>query len=269
MDIRPLVSKGFDLWSPVECEEPSTSREVELLIWNGTGALDVGTDWSRSGFGEEHKDAKYQGSNGLWVNTVDDSIEDGAVGTIQGGTQGGTQGDTYISTTKELFFSSGYFVDLTKYDFLSLWVSIRKWKKLKEVWVKIFNTTGGSSRELLLGTYLRLDVLKTWQRVRIPLSFFGHNKDTDEVDSSISINKIRFKFHPQIEVWIDEVKFSTGTLLTIPVCNPEPMTHEIGKKAMQVSEEIMPIIKPTVFSDKPTMSVSSTNIQPFPKPIII
>jgi len=254
MDIRPLVSKGFDLWSPVECEEPSTSREMELLIWNGTGDLDVGTDWSRSGFGEEHKDAKYQGSNGLWVNTVEEVEENDP---------------KYVGNSKELFFSSGYFVDLTKYDFLSLWVSIRKWKKLKEVWVKIFNTTGGSSRELSLGSYLRLDVLKTWQRVRIPLSFFGHNKDTDEVDSSISINKIRFKFHPQIEVWIDNISFSTGTLLTIPVCNPEPETHEIGKKAMQVSEEIMPIIKPTVFSDKPTMVVSSTNIQPFPKPIII
>lgn len=250
MDIRPLVSKGFDLWSPVECDTEPSTRDFELLIWNGTGDLDLGTDWQKSGAGDEHGKAKYQGSNGLVVNTIEDL-------------------NSSVASNKELFFSSGYFVDLTKYDFLSLWVNIQLWEKQKEVWVKIYNTTGGNSREISLGTYLRLDILKTWQRVRIPLSFFGHTKDTEEADSSISINKIRFKFSDAIELWIDNITFSTGTLLTIPICNPGPETHEIGKKAMQVTTEILPNLTPTVFRNKPVMSVSQTNIQPFPKPIII
>lgn len=247
MDIRPLISKGFDLWSPIDCPEVNDDDTTsEIVIWDGTGTNDILTDWICSGFGYESVVAKYTGTNGLYINTFDSN------------------------GNKETSFSCTSYVDISKYDFFSFRIKVIRWEKLKESWIKVYKSSGGNSREISLGAYARMDLFNVWQLIRIPLTFFGNNKDYDAPDASVSIDKIKFKFHDSLEMCFDWLTFNVGALLTIPVCSPDPVTHEVGNMSIQVLEDIKPNISTSAVSIVPNLSVAyNSSNSNFPKPIVI
>jgi len=192
--------------------ETCTGTDCMLHIWNGTGALDAGGDWIRSGVGQENSIAVYRGTNGLdLTNTTTDDL---------------------------LFFTGSDTVDINAYDFLSFWINIRDWKNWnntnkENVYIKLYNTVNDTSKEVALNSYINASFFKAWQRVMIPISSFGNEPDTSTVGWPTNVDELRFRFLGNTSLWIDDVMLSIGTIVTIPVCKPKMDSHEVGVKSMR------------------------------------
>lgn len=143
-------------------------------IWNGTGILDVGSDWTRSGVGSETAQSAHSGTNGL---------------------------DSGVTTQNDMIvFDAGSMQDIA-----SLVSQVELWVQLKVVvgggnvrvfWVDDTDTMVGNG--VLLSNYLSNFDLDDWKKPIIPIEDF--NLTTD-------VQKLVFRFInvSGIHLWIDDV----------------------------------------------------------------
>lgn len=224
---------------------PDTSAMYN--IWNGTGILDIGSDWLRSGVGTELAIAKYRGTNGLEVD-VDKNDEFS-------------------------FYKNNYVdVDTNDYDFLSFWINLQEWDFKKDVSIKLFATSFTTGVDLNLSNYIATSSFNTWTRILIPLSHFGLKPSDTLPGWPTMVNRIRFHVKDNIRFWLDNVAFSMGALVAVPVCAPGMATTEfgtmttyaenIGAPTPTASEVGVPGMKP-IGTIQPTIKI----IKPFPEPI--
>lgn len=174
-------------------------------IWNGTGALDIGSDWVHIGKGVESPSAVYQGTNGMLVtgSTAGDSITFQRHGNIE--------------------------MNMNDYDFLSFWINLKSWQARRDVTVKLYSTLDPTNgRALDLSNYLNLNQLNTWQRVMIPLQRFRVKADKAQVGWPTHVNQLEFYIEGQNNFWMDDVALVMGELVTLPVCSPDMETTQVG-----------------------------------------
>lgn len=189
-----------------------TGTDCVLHIWNGTGPLDSGGDWIKSGIGTESPVAVYRGTNGLEItNTMVDDI---------------------------LLFTGSGLIDINDYDFLSFWVNIKEWKNWnntskENIYLQMYNTGGDRTTEVSLSSYVNRGFFGSWQRIMIPLGAFENKPDTSKIGWPVHIDELRFRFSGGMSMWIDDVMLSIGTIVTIPVCKPKMDSHEVGVKSMR------------------------------------
>lgn len=174
-------------------------------IWNGTGALDIGSDWIHIGKGIEAPSAVYQGSNGMLIT-------------------GAVAGD------KITFQRHGSVeMNINDYDFLSMWVNLKSWERRRDVTVKLYSTLDPTNgRTLDLSNYLVLNQLNDWQRVMIPLKRFKVSPDKTQVGWPTHVNQLELYIEGNNNFWLDDVALVMGELITLPVCSPDMETTQVG-----------------------------------------
>jgi len=120
-----------------------------LIVWNGTGALDTGGDWARSGIGSESADAMKSGTNGLDTGLTD--LDDTVVFTNSGG-------DIDVAGT---------------YAALSMWVKIKEFpcgSKFKLYWKTNAGVLKGATLDL--ENYINEVNEGSWVKLIIPIVDF-------------------------------------------------------------------------------------------------
>lgn len=176
-------------------------------IWNGTGVLDIGSDWVHENKGVESPTAVYQGTNGILVSNS-------------------VAGDTIV------FHRHGFFeIDINNYDFLSFWINLKKWESKKNIRVKLYSTQDDQQNSgifLDLSNYLMLNSLNTWQRVMIPLKRFRIKPDKTQVGWPTHVNSLIFEIQGKHDFWLDNVSLVMGELITLPICTPTMETYQVG-----------------------------------------
>jgi len=173
-------------------------------IWNGTGVLDVGSDWNHMEKGIESSVAMHLGTNGL---LVEDSIANDIIE----------------------FHRSGYSeIDINNYDFLSFWMNIKHWQQGTDIKIKLDSTLGNSGVELNVSNYVVEERLNIWHRVMIPLQRFRITADESQVGWPTYVNRLVFTIEGEIDFWLDDISLIIGEVVTIPVCTPNMETHQAG-----------------------------------------
>jgi len=222
-------------------------------IWNGTGILDVEADWLRSGAGEESTASKYRGTNGLDVS--------------------------YDKDNESIYFyrNNALDMDSNDYDFLSFWINIKSWNSKKDVVIRLYSTNYSYGVDVNLSSYIDIASLGPWTKVMIPLSNFKLTPQTDKEGWPTYINKLRFKMEGDISFWLDNVALTMGSLVTVPICNPDPDVYNIGEMGMTAelitpapmkSEDLSLIPGPKASKkDIGTITPKVKVYSPFPKPI--
>ena len=164
---------GYDL---AECNITISGSLCSLVLWNGTGILDVGGDWVHSGFGFEaaYADAGY-GTHGL---------------------------DAYSFNNTTMSFTSPTNVDVDDFGLLSMRVNIKNWAGSKDV--SVYFDTGNS---IDLSTYVEKNNHNVWQEALIPLSDFG-------LSSPIELNKLTLSSNGNIGFYLDDIEFVVGSVIT-------------------------------------------------------
>jgi hypothetical protein len=190
---------------------PATISGAVDIIWNGTGILDTGGDWTHSGYGTETTASKHAGTNGLDMT-------------------GMTKSDiTYFTASSNL--------DVSDYDMLTFWINIRDIQSNKNIQVSLYEA-GGDWHSLYLSNYINLyDNHEVWRKVYIPLSDFG-------ISSNI-INELRFVPTGNIDIWLDDIHVSMGTIISVAVCEPSMYGTEWGKLD-RTGKEIKPTMRANV-----------------------
>jgi len=205
MEIRTLIARGFDLWSPKIIS--GIDSGAVYTIWNGTGELDIGSDWIHTGKGTELAAAVYQGTNGM---SVTNSVA----------------GDLIT------FYRQGYSeIDINNYDFLSFWINLKKWEHTKNISVKLYSTSDDQNNSgifLDLSNYLTLTKLDTWQRVMISLKRFKIKQDKTQVGWPTYVNSLVFNIKGRHDFWLDNIALVMGELITLPICTPDMETYQVG-----------------------------------------
>lgn len=166
------------------------------VLWNGTGELDTGGDWTRDGFGYEDVVAKYHGTYGLLV-------------------AGATKKDSIL-----LYRKAYTEVDISNYDFLSFWINIREWASVHDIKIRLYSTLATKSNYVDLSTYINFENLQTWQRIMIPLSRFSITRSMEQVGWPTYVNELEFVLTDGISFWVDNISLVMGLLVTVPVCSP-------------------------------------------------
>ena len=209
-------------------EDTCPSNSSVHMIWNGTGPLDIGTDWVRIGKGAELPQAVYQGTNGLLVaNSAD--------------------GDNII------FHRPNYFdIDINNYDFLSLWINIKKWEQKKDIIMKLYSTNYNDCRPLNLSSYIMMTSLNSWQRVMVPLKRFKIKQDKTKAGWPTYVNELRLEITGTIDFWLDEVALIMGELITVSICAPDMETTQVGDRPAPPSVKITPVSRPY---PRPTINI--------------
>lgn len=176
--------------------------EAIYHIWNGTGILDIGGDWDHSGYGVETEGSKRSGTNGL-----------DAVG---------------FGKNDDIWFSAPGVASVEKdnYDFLVIWANIRSWEAGKDISVNLFSKTGPSD-SVNLSNYINQEITNTWQKVQIPLTRF---------DTGDYLNKLRLRANGNISLWLDDIRFTMGDLIAVPICEPDPSAEQVGEKELRGKE---------------------------------
>ncbi len=222
-------------------------------IWNGTGILDVEADWLRSGVGEESTASKYRGTNGLDVS--------------------------YDKDNESIYFyrNNALDMDSNDYDFLSFWINVKSWNSKKDVVISLYSTNYSYGVDVNLSSYIDIASLGPWTKVMIPLSNFKLTPQTDKEGWPTYINKLRFKMEGDISFWLDNVALTMGSLVTVPICNPDPDVYNIGEMGMTAelitpapmkSEDLSLIPGPKASKkDIGTITPKVKVYSPFPKPI--
>jgi hypothetical protein len=136
-------------------------------------------------------------------------------------------------------------VDGNIYDALVMWVNIKEWQANKDITVEL-HTLGGKNVEVNLGRYLTKDALNVWQKVSIPMTHFGNT-------GSFNIDRLRLWPSGNIGLWLDDIYFSMGAVIGIPVCDPDVYGEEFGKKTITADE-----ISPSVKAEGTTTSITAT-----------
>jgi len=199
-------------------------------IWNGTGILDIGTDWLRLGAGEETTVSKYRGTNGL------DVVYSGHTNIVE-----------FVRTTDS---------NINDYDFLSFWINTREYHKRSDIFIRLFSSNFTYGSELHLSHYVDLSDTDHWTRAMIPISRFNLKAQFAELGWPTLINMLHFRTKGHISFWLDNVALSMGALITVPVCAPIMETTDLGGLTMNT----------TNVGEVPMIAA---NIRSFPKPINI
>lgn len=149
-----------------------------LIIWNGTGGLDTGGDWTRGGDSgqNESTDAAHSGTNGLDTDEMDN--ED-------------------VTT-----FTAGSPIDLSSYLFLSFWINAQNWPNNSEINLRWYNGSTEVGKMLHEYNYTTV-VVGSWVNVKIPMADF-------ELDDTV--DSIEFEWHNEnnIHVYLDDVELLTS-----------------------------------------------------------
>jgi hypothetical protein len=132
-----------------------------VVLWNGTGALDSGGDWTHENEGTETAGSMHSGTNGLdsGVRALDDWTR----------------------------FNNGTNIDVAgTYDQVDFWMMPKAYpvgSKLRVRWEKVDGTNIGVS--LKVEDYVSNMDLDVWQQVTIPIDDFGLTED---------VGKFSFKY---------------------------------------------------------------------------
>lgn len=222
------TSDSETLYIDVVC--PSTTSGIEVIshIWNGTGALDVGGDWIHQHYGTESTTAAHTGTNGLDAS-------------------GMTRND------KIWFNDPSSTVDGNLYDALVMWVNVREWQANKDVTVEL-HTLAGANVSVNLSRYLTTDATNFWQKVSIPLTHFGNT-------GSFNIDRLRLWPTGNIGLWLDDIYFSMGAIVGIPVCDPVIESDEFGTMAIS-AVEIKPSMQAKEQDNVPDASITFVDTKP-------
>lgn len=198
---------------------PSDSSIIN--IWNGTGVNDVGSDWIRSGYGIETTASKHTGSNGLDATGIkkNDSIVFSAPGLDN--------------------------IDIINYDFLIIWMNIRSWEQAKYLTLQLHAVGSKNSNTVVINKYIDMTMINLWQKVVIPIDNIF--QDTDQ----IYVNKITLTFDSGINMWIDDISISIGTIEieTIPICAPDINSEYVDYGNTMSAIELIPNMKGSVYID--------------------
>ena len=142
-------------------------------IWNGTGAGDSGSDWTRSGIGSETTPSAHAGTNGL---------------------------DTGVTAnTDSIVFDSGSMQDIDALvDSVEFWVQLKALVgggDVRACFVDDTDTLVGVTQKV--SDYLSNLDLNVWQKVTIPVSDFALDGDAQKV-------VLKFVGTSGLHIWIDE-----------------------------------------------------------------
>ena len=164
--------------------------ECALILWNGTGLLDGGGDFIRTGHGDEESYAKYEGTNGLDA--------------------------TDFKNNKTIMFRDPDEANIDNYDLLSMWINVKEWQSGKHVEV-YFNI----GNKVNLDAYINTNLKNEWQRVLIPYSDLGL------ITPPINIFDLTLKSTGDIGFYLDNVELVVGTAVYKVVAIEKPsMTAE-------------------------------------------
>jgi hypothetical protein len=126
-------------------------------VWDGTGAGDTGTDWTRSGEGSESTGAAYEGTNGL----------DSGV----------------TSENDEMVFNKGSEIDVDgTYNTLQFWLQPKAYptnSRLRVLWRNGSDALVGNG--VLVHNYTSNMDLDVWQLVSIPIADFNLDADVQKL----------------------------------------------------------------------------------------
>ncbi len=188
-------------------------------VWNGTGALDTGSDWIHVGYGIENSDAMHTGTNGLDLT-----------GLIDGGA---FQFESYENEWMD--------VEVTSYDYLVFWAYVNSWEQDKHLQANLERVGVYSGTLLNIDDYINLTVIKQWQKIYIPLDDFEIPLAAGQLKY---VNKLNFWSRGSIDLYIDDMLFVMGQAVTefVAVCNPSVVSQRIGIKALD-GKEVGPSMK--------------------------
>jgi len=206
------------------------ASEAIYDIWNGTGLLDIGGDWTHHGKGTETPESKYSGTNGLDATGLKKNNK------ITFDTPGGT------------------IVDISPYDMLALYVNVREWTSNTDMEVELKGVVSEKGT-VNLSKYVNFSTPQQWQKVYIPLADFGL--------ASPYATRIRFTATGNMGLWMDDLEFNMGALVYTPICEPDMTANEVGTKATY-AKEVTPSMKAIM-----DLQPSARTIKTFPRPINI
>jgi hypothetical protein len=195
------TTSDYETWY-IEETCPGTVGTSVYNIWNGTGVLDIGTDWVHSGVGTESEVAMYRGTNGLLLSS--------------------TQNNDII------YFNNSENVNINDYDFLSFWINIKSWPKGGEVTIKLHSTSNSDpTKNVKMSDYIIFEKMNEWQRVMIPVYKFQIPNDTSKVGWPTFINELTYTMRRSVNFWIDDIALTAGKLVTLGICTPELETYQV------------------------------------------
>lgn len=193
------TSDSETLYIDVVCPTTTSGIEVISHVWNGTGPLDVGGDWTHSQYGTETTESKHTGTNGLDA--------------------------TGMSKTDKIWFTSTSTVNANLYDTLVMWVNVKEWQSNKDVVVEL-RTRAGRNLQVNLSRYLTTDYINNWQKVVIPLTHFANSGE-------FLVDVLRLEPSGNIGIWLDDIYFSMGPVVSVAVCEPDVDAEEFGVKRVE------------------------------------
>ena len=150
-----------------------------VVIWNGTGAGDTGSDWSTSGEGSETAGAMYSGTNG-W---------DTGVTTLDANTR----------------FDNGSMINIAgTYDSLSFWMqpkAVPGGSIVRVAWLDDTDTALGNKPRI--DDYTSNMDLDVWQKVTIPIADFGLTGNAQ---------KLQFRYRGQAsqQYYFDDIELASS-----------------------------------------------------------
>jgi len=182
-------------------------------VWNGTGSLDIGTDWTHIGCGIENTESMYTGTNGLDLT----GLANGSV--------------FHFDSYKYVWVD----VDVTNYDFLLLWAYVNDWEQNTHLQVSLNRDGVFNSTVLNLDNYINLTIIKQWQKVYIPLNDFNIPFAPGQLKY---VNTLSFVSQGNIDLYMDDITFVIGNIFTEvhAICNPTVKTQSIGTKTLDGKE---------------------------------
>jgi len=161
--------------------DASSAGGATLDIWNGTGSLDTGGDWTVTGPGSESSTAAHSGTNGY---------------------------DTGVLADKDIVeWDNGSSLSLSSYDTLSFWLQIKNSPGTSRIEVEWRENGNKIGDKVVVHDYISV-VLDTWILVSIPLSDFFLTG---------SVDTLRFKFAKGANQhhWIDDIQLLKSGGLTL------------------------------------------------------
>jgi len=182
--------------------------ESEEIIWDGTGALDKPTDWTRLGYGTEASYARYSGTNGL---------------------------DAKNLNTNQIIFTHPIGVDINSYESLSFYVKLYSNGRDDDINIKMRTKSGKYSDVLKLSNYIKLEEVNTWQRVIINMEDFGFIQD--------AVSSIILTGEKNVSLYLDTVYFSAVKVFykAVQVCEVDMVGISSGAIFIE-GEEVMPVV---------------------------
>jgi hypothetical protein len=147
------------------------------IIWNGTGSLDTGGDWTHSQKGVETSGSAYTGSNGL---------------------------DSGVVLKNDVSrFDGGADQDIAgSYSTLTFWMMPKAYPAGSKLRVRWATAAGGShGNRLDVENYTSNMDLDVWQKVTIPISDFGLTTAVDKINFRYGIKDGQHFYFDDIKLW--------------------------------------------------------------------